>query len=110
MKNTSHILKIFLLDWLITVLMYVVGVLVSVVGAEKNIDVLKHVDLIKTNSSSGNVLSTLIYLITSISMVILFSLLINLSKIKAPWKDFIISQLLYVLSVAFIIILLPLFL
>ena len=109
MKNTSNILKLFLLDWLITLVMFIAGILVSLLVVEKYVDITQYANLLKENFGGSSITNTFINLFMSVSMVILFSALINLSKIKAPWKEFIIAQFFYILSIALILILLPLF-
>ena len=109
MKNSLNTLKLFLLDWLLTFVMFVVGTLVSLLGFEWYADFIQYVDLVKTGVEKEPVFNTFIYLLTSISMVILFSALINKSWIKVPWKSFVYAQILYILSIALIILLLPIF-
>lgn len=109
MKISSNILKIFLLDWLITLVMFLTGILVSLLGVGKYVDIVQYTNSLKEGVGEGSIINTFIYLLTSISMVILFSGLINLSKIKAPRKEFFIAQFLYILSIALILILLPVF-
>ena len=109
MKNTSNVLKIFLLDWLITLAMFIAGIMVSLLGVGKYVDIVQCANSLKEGVGGVSIINTFIYLLASISMVILFSGLINLSKIKARWKDFILAQMFYVLSIALILILLSVF-
>ncbi len=109
MKNTSNILKIFLLDWLITLVMFIAGILISFLGIGKYVDIVQYSNLLKEVVGEGSIINTIIYLLTSVFMVILFSGLINLSKMRAPWKEFILAQMLYIFSIALILILLTIF-
>jgi len=89
--------------------MFLTGILVSFLGVGKYVDIVQYANSLKEGVGEGSIINTFIYLITSIFMVILFSGLINLSKMKAPWKEFILAQMLYIFSIALILILLPLF-
>lgn len=109
MKINSNIVELFLFDWLVTLMMYLIGTLVSFVGLAKYVDLFQYVGLIKVSNARDLVLDTFTYLLTSIMMVILFSFLINLSKVKAAGKEFILAQLLYIFSFVLVLFLLTLF-
>ena len=107
MIKVKEILKTFFLDWLVTIVMYVVGLLISGFGKEEYADIVRYVSNLSTSPSGMSPLvDTLTYLFISLCFVILISYLINKSYLKIATKNFVISQFLYLLSVAIAIALL----
>jgi len=107
MVKVKDILKIFGLDWLITVAMYAVGVLVSGFGSADYADVVRYISNFSTSPTGlSSLVDTFTYLFISLCFVILISYLVNKDYLKIATKSFVISQFLYLLSVALIIFLL----
>ncbi len=108
--KVKEILKLFFLDWITTLLMYVVGFLITGIGDFKSADINFYISNLSTSPTGTSALMTVFtYLLTSILFVILISFLINQSYIKYSKKTFILAQLLYLISVIIIIFSIPLF-
>ena len=108
--NLKNILKLFFLDWLVTLVMYLVGYIFS--GIE-NIEKANIVFYLSNLSSSPKgpslLLDVFTYLFASMAFVVLISFLINKSYIKYTRKTFILSQILYLMSVIIVVLSIPLF-
>lgn len=109
MKNIE-IIKLFFLDWFVTLLMYLVGFLLTGMGDFKSADINFYISNFSTSPAGTAPLVTVFtYLLTSILFVIFISFLINKSYIKYSIKTFIIAQVFYLISVILIIFSIPLF-
>jgi hypothetical protein len=104
MVKIKNILKIFFLDWVVTIVMYVAGYIFSGLDKEGIADITRYFSNLESSplepSSHANVL---IYLFASLSFVILISYLINKGYMKISLKEFLISQVAYILSVVLVI-------
>lgn len=109
MKNIE-ILKLFFLDWLVTLSMYLVGFLLTGMGDFKSADINFYISNFSTSPTGIEPLvAVFTYLLTSILFVILISFLINKSYIKYSKKTFILAQVMYLVSVFIVVFSLPLF-
>ena len=108
--NVKEILKLFALDWIITLLMYIVGFLITGVGDFKSADITFYIsNLSSAPTGTSPLLTVFTYLLTSLMFVILISFLINKSYIKYSKKSFTLAQVLYLVSVILIVFSIPLF-
>ena len=106
----KNILKLFLLDWLITAVMYFVGYLFSGIGNLEKADILFYISNISSSpTGTSALLDVFTYLFASIAFVVLISFLINKSYIKYPKKTFVLSQILYLISVVIVVFSIPFF-
>ena len=100
MKSFLSILKLFLIDWVLTYAMLFVGAALSFLvtlgasSARKGIS--KIFNLV--NPGQLNMVNTYTYLFINISLVILFCFLINKKYTKYSLSTYFLSQILYVLS------------
>lgn len=109
MKNIE-IIKLFFLDWFVTLLMYIVGFLITGIGDFKSADINFYISNFSTSPTGLTPLvDVFTYLLTSILFVILISFLINKSYIKYSKKTFILAQVMYLVSVFIVVFSLPLF-
>lgn len=108
--NIKNILKLFFLDWLVTLSMYIVGFLLTGIGDFKSADINFYISNFSTSPTGVAPLVTVFtYLLTSILFVVLISFLINKSYIKYSKKTFILAQILYLATVFIVIFSIPLF-
>jgi len=99
-----EIFKLFILDWIVTLLMYVVGFLITGLGDFKSADINFYISNLSTAPTGiSPLLAVFTYLLTSILFVILISFLINNSYIKYSKKTFLVSQLMYLVSLTMIV-------
>ncbi|HNU76200.1 MAG TPA: hypothetical protein PKL88_00610 [bacterium] len=99
-----EIFKLFILDWIVTLLMYVVGFLITGLGDFKSADINFYISNLNTAPTGVSpLLAVFTYLLTSILFVILISYLINNSYIKYSKKTFLVSQLMYLVSLTMIV-------
>ncbi len=99
-----EIFKLFILDWIVTLLMYVVGFLITGLGDFKSADINFYISNLNTAPTGVSpLLAVFTYLLTSILFVILISFLINNSYIKYSKKTFLVSQLMYLVSLTMIV-------
>jgi len=100
----KNILKIFFLDWIITVVMYLVGLLITGIKDLKSVDIVFYLSNVSSSpTGTSPLLNVLTYLMASFGFVILISFLVNKSSLKIPMKEFIISQFVYIFSTVLII-------
>jgi hypothetical protein len=100
-----NILKILVLDWIVTLVMYVSGFVICSLETSKKIDISSYLPEMPTAVPGEPSLSdALFYLFISLSFVVLISFLINKSFLKVGKSDFLIGQVLYFLSFALVII------
>ena len=102
--KSIEIFKLFILDWIVTLLMYVVGFLITGLGDFKSADINFYISNLNTAPTGVSpLLAVFTYLLTSILFVILISFLINNSYIKYSKKTFLVSQLMYLVSLTMIV-------
>lgn len=105
-----EVFKLFIFDWIVTLLMYVVGFLITGLGDFKSADINFYISNLNTApTGTSPLIAVFTYLLTSILFVILISFLINKSYIKSSIKIFIVAQILYLVSVVLIAFSIPLF-
>lgn len=108
--DIKNILKLFFLDWVVTAVMYLVGLIFSGVGDSEKADIAFYISNISSApTGTSPLLDVFTYLLTSMAFVVLISFLINKSYIKYPKKTFILSQILYLISVVLVVLSIPLF-
>jgi len=106
----KDIIKLFFLDWLVTLVMYLVGYVFSGIGNLEKADIVFYISNISSSPKGPSALiDVFTYLFVSIAFVILISFLINKSYIKYPIKSFVLSQVLYLISVTVVILSIPFF-
>ena len=99
MKDFISVLKIFMLDWVTLILMYLSGSLIAKIDTTKSLDLIYYLSPEnKVDNTSQIMTGVYIYLFISLSIVILISYLLNKSIFKVSKRSFIISQILFVLS------------
>ncbi len=107
---TKDILKLFFLDWIVTAVMYLVGLIFSGIGDPEKVDIAFYISNISSSpTGTSPLLDVFTYFLTSVAFVILISFLVNKSYIKYPKKTFILSQILYLMSVIIVVLSIPLF-
>jgi len=108
--SVKDILKLFLLDWVVTAVMYLVGMLVSGSGDTTWADIVFYISNLSTAPTGVNpLLDVFTYLFVSLAFVVLISFLVNKSYIKISVKSFVVAQVLYLVSVACAVLLIPVF-
>ena len=104
MVKIKNILKIFFLDWIVTAVMYITGYIFSGLDKEGIADITTYLSNLESSPlkppSHTNVL---VYLFASLSFVILISYLINKGYMKISLKEFLISQIAYIVSIVLVI-------
>ena len=110
MKYSKNILKIFTLDWVITTIMYISGLLISGIGGAEVVDIINYFSNSEIPVSQRRCSDGFLYFFMSMGFVVLISYLLNKSYFKVSKKEFVLSQLLYFLSVLLVILFLALIL
>lgn len=106
----KNILKLFFLDWIVTVVMYLVGYIFSGIGNLEKADIIFYISNISSSPKGPSALiNVFTYLFVSIAFVVLISFLINKSYTKYSKKTFIMAQILYLVSVFIVVFSIPLF-
>jgi hypothetical protein len=104
MVKIKNILKVFFLDWIVTAVMYVTGYIFSGLDKDGVADITRYFSNLESSPlEASSHTSILVYLFASISFVILISYLINKGYIKVSLKEFLISQIAYLISVVLVI-------
>jgi hypothetical protein len=99
-----NILKILVLDWVITLVMYLSGLAVSSLKSMKKVgDSTYFPSITNTGITNPPPFDYLPYLFISLSFVVLISYLINKSYLKVDKKSYILGQVMYLLSFALLI-------
>ena len=96
MRKLLCVLKLFFLNWFITVTMYGIGSLIIKFDPRGYRDLVAQLSSI---SLSPMIVDMLIYLFISFSIVVLISYSLNKFFFKVSTKLFIISQALFILSI-----------
>ncbi len=95
----KNILKIFLLDWIVTVVMYLVGLLITGIGDLRPADIVFYLsNLPSSPNGTSPLLDVLSYLMVSLGFVVLISYLVNKSYLKLSIREFVVAQVTYIIS------------
>lgn len=101
----KKILKIFLTDWVITLLMYVSGYIISGIKSSESLDIVSYLSgSVEKQKNYLVFLNIFTYFFISLCTVMLISFFVNKNIVKASRREFIYSQALYLISIVVVIL------